>query len=216
MKPSILYRATAPEDSAPEWFRLHLIQPGLLGERNGQPIQYVLPTISSLRDRNELPYVELDPSALVRFTLPAELAEPMARLVSFLKTANAEQGSELALVEQAMTGSSTFSYEEYRRTQRPLRQSHRAGGLERTDMFNEGQLEPFGVWRQIRFLEFKVSSGTSLSRPQLGHSSGGEEGRKSRHSLNSTDCPPWRQSSCSRMTFAPGGKAFGDLVMSMI
>ena len=96
----------------------------------GQPIQYVLPTISSLRDTNGLSYVDLDPSALVRFTLPAELAKPAGRLASFLKTANAEQGRELALVEQAMTGSSSFSYDDDQAV-RPLCETHRAGGVER-------------------------------------------------------------------------------------
>jgi hypothetical protein len=212
-----LYRANAPEDAAPEWFRLHLIQPGTLGERNGRPIQFVLPTISSLHDTNGLPYVDLDPSALVRFTLPAELAKPVRRLVSFLKTANAEQGSELALVEQAMTGSSSFSFDEYRRQQRDLfAKITEPVGWNARDLFTEGQLEPFGVWRQIRFLEFKVKLRNKICEDlnaaisQVGEKMGFEA------KLELDGLPTLDTVESLKNDFRSGRLGFGDLITSMI
>lgn len=212
-----LYRASAPENASPEWFGLHLIQPGTLDEHNGQPVQYVLPTISSQRDTNGLSYVDLDASTLVRFTLPPELAKPVRRLVSFLKTANAEQGSELALVEQAMTGSSPFSYDEYRRQQRDLfaRVTEPVGWNAR-DLFTEGRLEPFGVWRQIRFLEFKVKLRNKICEDLNATISLVGEKMGFEAKLELDGLPTLETIESLKSDFRSGRQGFGDLVMSMI
>ena len=148
--------SSAP-DAEPEGFRLERIHPGSLAERDRLPIQYVPKAISPLIDRDDLHYVVLDPATLVRFALPDDLLKPVSRLVSFLNVASSEQLREYALVQQAMESGLPYSFQQHRRLLAELfGEVSEPVGWNARDLFKEGQLEPYGVWRQIRFLEFKV------------------------------------------------------------
>lgn len=149
--------ADAPHESRPLGFRLELVTPGTLGERNGVPIQYVLSTLSSLRHRNGLPYVELDPTSLVRFTLPEQLEKPVRRLVQFLITANQEQGKEFGLMERSVQEQTDYDFSVHKRERGELfAEVSQPIGWNIRDLFGDNQLEALQVWRTIRFVEFKV------------------------------------------------------------
>ena len=99
---------------------LEIIQPGTFADHHRKPIQYVLPTISPLQLRNGLHYVELDQATVVEFSLPTELVKPVRRLVAYLQVANAEQGKEFALAQQAMMGASDYNFSDHHRQLRDL------------------------------------------------------------------------------------------------
>jgi hypothetical protein len=89
--------------------------------------------------------------------LPVEIAEDVQRAVRFLQTANREQGREFALAEQAIRGISPYEFAEHKRLQTILfARATEPIGWNARDLFRDRQLEPFQVWRTIRFLEFKV------------------------------------------------------------
>ena len=151
------YAANAPEDANPNGFRLELITPGTLAERRGVPIQYVLPSLSELRDRNGLAYVVLDAATLVRFTLPADLEKPVRKFVQFLRTANLQQAKEFSLMERSMTQRTGYEFTAHKQARGELfARVTRPIGWNVRDLYPDDQLEPLQLWRQIRFLEFKV------------------------------------------------------------
>ncbi len=153
-----LYRAGAESDDQPVAFGLELIQPGTLAALDGAPIQYVLPTISKTRDATGLSYVTLDLSTLVTFTLPPELAGPVRTMVEFLLTANREQQKEFQLTRQSLTETTPYNFSAHLREKGKLfAEVTQPIGWNVRDLFKDDQLEPFSVWRQIRFLEFKVT-----------------------------------------------------------
>ena len=144
-------------DDQPAAFGLELIRPGTLGALDGAPIQYVLPTISETRGSTGLSYVTLDPSTLVVFTLPPDLVAPVRTLIEFLMTANREQGKEFELTRQSMTETTPYNFSAHLREKgRLFAEVTQPIGWNVRDLFKDDQLEPFSVWRQIRFLEFKV------------------------------------------------------------
>ena len=152
-----LYPADTDSDDEPVAFGLELIQPGTLGALDGAPIQYVLPTISEKRDSTGLSYVTLDLSTLVVFTLPPDLVAPVRTLIEFLMTANREQGKEFELTRQSLTETTPYNFSAHLREKgRLFAEVTQPIGWNVRDLFKDNQLEPFSVWRQIRFLEFKV------------------------------------------------------------
>jgi hypothetical protein len=121
------------------------------------------------------------------------------------------------LVEQAMTSSSKFSYEQFRRKQRDLfaRVTESVGWNVR-DLFNEGQLEPFGVWRQIRFLEFKVKLRDKICQDlNLAISQVGKK-MEFETKLEFDGLPTLATVESLKNDFRSGRQGLGDLVMSMI
>lgn len=154
---AFLFAPDAKVDEQPVGFRLEMVIPGTLGARDGTPIQYVLPTLSTLRDRNGLPYVLLDSSTLVAFALPEDLEKPVRALVNFLLTANQEQGKEFGLMEQAATQRTAYEFSAHKREKGELfAKVTQPIGWNIRDLFPDDQLEPLQTWRMIRFLEFKI------------------------------------------------------------
>ena len=152
-----LYPADAGSDDDPVAFGLELIQPGTLGALDGAPIQYVLPTISGSRDSTGLSYVTLDRSTLVVFMLPPEFVAPVRTLIEFLMTANREQGKEFELTRRSMTETTPYNFSAHLREKGTLfAEVTQPIGWNVRGLFKADQLEPFSIWRQIRFLEFKV------------------------------------------------------------
>jgi hypothetical protein len=152
-----LYPADEAGADHPVAFGLELIQPGTFSTIDGAPIQYVLPTLSEKRDPTGLPYVSLDQSTLVTFTLPQDLVAPVRTVIEFLVTANQEQTKEFALTQRALTEPTPYEFSAHMREKAELfAEVTQPIGWNVRDLFKDNQLEPFGVWRQIRFLEFKV------------------------------------------------------------
>lgn len=147
----------AQDDAHPTAFDLHRIQPGTLDTLNGQPMQYVLDSMSSLRDPNGNVYVVLDASRLTTFSLPVDLVHPVRELMTFLLTANAEQGREFALQERSLQQATPYDFSAHRReTEKLFAEVTQPIGWTVRGLFTDSQLEPYRVWREIRFQEFKV------------------------------------------------------------
>lgn len=174
-----LYPADSEDADQPVAFGLELVQPGTLATLDGAPIQYVLPTISETCDATGLPYVSLDPSTLATFALPADLAAPVGTVIDFLLTANGEQGKEFELVQRSLTDPTPYDFKAHMREKAALfAEVTQPIGWNVRGLFNDSQLEPFSVWRQIRFLEFKITMRDSIINrlnnviEQVGHRMG--------------------------------------------
>lgn len=154
---AFLFPPDAKSDDHPVGFELPLITPGTLSTRDRAPIQYVLPSLSDLRDANGLSYVTLNPDRLMQFTLPEDLVAPVGRLVSFLETANKEQNKEYGLMEQSVIKRTDYEFSAHKLEQGQLfAEVTRPVGWNVRELFSDNQLEPYVTWRRIRFLEFKV------------------------------------------------------------
>ena len=78
-------------------------------------------------------------------------------MVTFLRCANLQQGADAALVEQSMREATPYDFSAHQREKGELFASVTAPvGWNVRDLFKEDHLEPYNVWRQLRFLEFKV------------------------------------------------------------
>jgi hypothetical protein len=152
-----LSRPDAESDQPPEAFGLDLIPLGTLAHRGKQPIQYVLPTLGTLKDKSGLTYVELDPTTLVTFNLAPESDRDVRKVVSFLTLANTEQEGTYALATQAMRGPSPYRFSEHLKEKADLfARATEPIGWNVRELFTTNHLEPYDLWRSLRFLEFKV------------------------------------------------------------
>ena len=84
------------------------------------------------------------------------------------------------------------------------------------DLFNEGQLEPFGVWRQIRFLEFKVKLRNKICEDLNAAISRVGEKMGFEAKLELDGLPTLETVESLKNDFRSGRQGFADLVMSMI
>ena len=157
-----LHPSGSPPDP-PSSFRLELVAPGTMAEHRGRPIQYVPAAFGGPRDRTGLHYVELDPATVVTFSLEPDLEVPVRKMVEFLKAANRQQGAEATLLEQSMTDPSPYNFSEHQRERSELfARATQPVGWNVRGLFKDRHLEPYDVWRQLRFLEFKIRLRNSI------------------------------------------------------
>ena len=147
----------AATSGPPAEFRLELVLPGTLSYHGRQPIQYIPAAFGGPRDKTGLTYVDLDPATLVTFRLdPAEEAA-VRKMVSFLRAASALQGAEMPLMEQSMRGGTPYNFTEHQRERGELfAKVTEPVGWNVRGLFQDNHLAPYEVWRQLRFLEFKI------------------------------------------------------------
>jgi hypothetical protein len=151
-----LYPLAATPDSPAE-FRLELVIPGTLAHHGNQPIQYVPAALGGPRDKTGLTYVDLDPATLVTFRLEPTDETAARKMVSFLRAASKLQGAELPLMQQSVRGGIPYSFAEYQRERGELfAKATEPIGWNARGLFQEDHLEPYDVWRQLRFFEFKI------------------------------------------------------------
>jgi len=141
----------------PAEFRLELVLPGTLAYHGRQPVQYVPAAFGGPRDKTGLTYVDLDPATLVTFRLePAEQAA-VRKIVRFLRAASSLQGAEMPLMEQSARGGTPYSFDEHQRERGELfAKITKPIGWNARGLFQDNHLAPYDVWRQLRFLEFKI------------------------------------------------------------
>jgi hypothetical protein len=150
-------RPTGAAPEHPTSFRLELVAPGTMAEHEGRPIQYVPAAFGGPQDETGLHYVELDSATLVAFRLDPDLEAPVRKMITFLRAANSQQGAEAILMEQSVTGRSPYNFAKHQRERSELfAEVTQPVGWNVRGLFKEGHLEPYDVWRQLRFLEFKV------------------------------------------------------------
>ncbi len=142
---------------APTEFRLELVPPGTLSYHRRQPIQYVPAAFGGPRDKTGLTYVDLDPATLVTFRLePAEEAA-VRKMVNFLRAASSLHRAETPLMEQSIRDGTPYSFTEHQRERGELfAKVTEPIGWNVRELFQDNHLAPHDVWRQLRFLEFKI------------------------------------------------------------
>jgi hypothetical protein len=155
-----LYSAQGTSDT-PAGFRLELVTPGTMSYHQDQPIQYVPAAHGGRQDKTGLTYVELDPATLITFRLDPADEAPVRKMMRFLRAANALQGAGASLLERAARGRTTYSFAEHQRKQAELfaeatRHIGWTPGWSTGGLFQHNHLPPYDVWRQLRFLEFKI------------------------------------------------------------
>jgi hypothetical protein len=147
----------AGASATPTEFRLELVLPGTMSYHGRQPIQYIPAAFGGPQDKTGLTYVDLDPATLVTFRLDRAEEAAVRKLVSFLRAASSLQVAEMPLMEQAMRGGTAYSFAEHQRERGELfaRVTEPVGWKVR-GLFQDNHLAPYDVWRQLRFLEFKI------------------------------------------------------------
>jgi hypothetical protein len=151
-----LYPETSTS-ATPIEFRLELVLPGTLSYHGRQPIQYIPAAFGGPRDKTGLTYVDLDPATLVTFRLDPAMEAAVRKMVSFLRTASSLQGAETPLMEQSMRGGTPYSFAEHQRERGELfAKVTEPVGWNVRGLFQDNNLAPYEVWRQLRFLEFKI------------------------------------------------------------
>jgi hypothetical protein len=159
----LLYPHDISDDATPVAFRLERIQAGTLGSLNGRPIQYVIASLSSELDPAGKSYVTLDQARLVTFAPPPDLVAPVREVMKFLQRANDEQKNEFKLMERSLTEKTPYDFKAHKREQAELfAAATQAIGWNVRGLFNEYQLEPLIVWREICFQEFKARLRSSI------------------------------------------------------
>ena len=141
----------------PAEFRLELVLPGTLSYHGRQPIQYIPAAFGGPRDNTGLTYVDLNPATLVTFRLDPAEEGAVRKMVSFLRAASSLQGAEMSLMEQSARGGTPYSFTEHQRERAELfAKVTEPVGWNARGLFQDNLLAPYEVWRQLRFLEFKV------------------------------------------------------------
>lgn len=148
----------ADASAPPAEFRLELVLPGTLAYHGRQPVQYVPDACGGPQDKTGLTYANLDPTTLVTFRLPPAEEAAVRKLVSFLRVATSLQGAEIPLMERSRDRSGTaYSFAEHQRQRAELfAKATESIGWNARELFQDNFLAPYEVWRQLRFLEFKI------------------------------------------------------------
>jgi hypothetical protein len=147
----------AATSGPPAEFRLELVLPGTLSYHGRQPIQYIPAAFGGPQDNTGLNYVHLNPATLVTFRLDPAEESAVRKMVSFLRAASSLQGAEMSLMEQSARGGTPYSFTEHQRERAELfAKVTEPVGWNVRGLFQDNLLAPYEVWRQLRFLEFKV------------------------------------------------------------
>jgi hypothetical protein len=149
-----------PQDTAsdpPAEFRLELVLPGTLAYHGHRPVQYIPAAFGGPRDKTGLTYVELNAATLVTFRLDPAEETAVRKMIRFLRAASAVQGADMSLMERSMRDGTPYSFaEHHRELGELLAVVTEPVGWNARGLFQDGHLAPYEVWRQLRFLEFKI------------------------------------------------------------
>jgi hypothetical protein len=142
----------------PSTFRLESIAPGTFSKHGDTPIQYVLEADGNHWDKaTGLKYIELDPETLVTFRLDRPIETAVRKLVDFLREAALHKNHQATFTGQSMADSTPHNF-----SKNPIEWSDQLAthtepiGWNVRGLSKDNHLEPYEVWRQLRFLEFKV------------------------------------------------------------
>jgi hypothetical protein len=147
----------ADPSTGPSAFRLEPIAPGTFAHHGKTPIQYVPAAVGDPKDKTGLTYVELDPETLITIRFDRSTEASVRKMVDFLRAASRQQASQGALMEQSMRGTTPYNFSAHQREQGELFATvTEPVGWNVRGLFTDNRLEPYNVWRGIRFLEFKI------------------------------------------------------------
>jgi hypothetical protein len=152
-----LYQPEGPDDGKPTSVRLEIIPAGSFDRLDGRPIQYVPRGAATRFTKDGLGFVELDEARLVEFRLDKATEHRVSRVMSFLTVASQQQHREFGLLQTAtgdeggydVTVHHTAIGELVAKATEPI-------GWDARGLYGDAWLEPYRVWRRLRFLEFRV------------------------------------------------------------
>ena len=138
----------------PRAFRLHFVPGATYWESWGRPRQWVPERMGGKR-RGKLHFVELDATRIVKFDLSRRTRRDVRRSLKALRLADDLQSTAIAMV----TGSGPvagFDFETHRGLiAAETRKRTHAIGWDGRGLYTEGMLEPYPVWRRLRFARFQ-------------------------------------------------------------
>jgi hypothetical protein len=147
---------SGPDD--PVAFRLDLLQPGSVDRIRGRAIQYVPSAMAEKVRRSGLGYVELEADRLVTFSLSPPMARDVGKAVRFLQSASRQQSAEFALMTHAMQERTNYDSGAHHRISGELvLKATRSIGWSARGLHREHVLDPYSVWRGLRFKAFRIT-----------------------------------------------------------
>lgn len=150
------YRRLSPTD-APFCFQLHPLYPGSLGRQWGRTVQYVPTEVAEKTTRHGLGYIVLDPAHIVTIELPKALGREVRRTVRFLIAASKQQRAELQLLQTGYDNSGHYDLVAHHElTGELVLRATRGIGWNARGLHRENVLDPYALWRNLRFARFKV------------------------------------------------------------
>jgi hypothetical protein len=159
----VYLRPAADPAGRPVGFRLAPIPSGSLGRRFRQPIQYVPRDRAQHVTLRGQGYVKLTAENLVTFHLDRRTERALHRTIHFLEVAGALQGRELELAKRSLAASTGYDFVGHRQAVGELiATSTSPVGWNVRDLYKDDRLEPYLVWRWLRFLEFQAVVRESL------------------------------------------------------
>jgi hypothetical protein len=155
----LVYVHRGAEEAAgpPDAFRIELIPPGTVHSRRGQLVQYVPPHAAQKHTRKGVGIIPLDPETTIEFRLASDLAKQVRHVLQVLEVASAHVLAQARMLGDPTSGELRIDIAERRRqADRILARATAPIGWDGRGLFRSGQLEPYMVWRQLKFLGFKI------------------------------------------------------------
>ncbi|MDR2293853.1 MAG: hypothetical protein LBE05_01405 [Microbacterium sp.] len=151
------YLCPADNGDQPVAFRIERVEPRTLSERGGKAIQYVPAALSALTTPDGLHYLPLESENLVHIDIDPEMRRLVSSVATVLRAAAAEQFVSVDMLTNAGAAGASFSVEEHRSaTQRLLLTATREIGWTGRNLFTDEMLEPYVLWRELRFRRFQL------------------------------------------------------------
>ena len=120
-------------------------------------IQYVPAALSALATPDGLHYLPLESENLARIDVDPEMRKLLSSVITVLRAAAAEQFVPVDMLTNAGAAGASFSVEEHRSaTQRLLLSATREIGWSGRNLFTDAMLEPYVLWRELRFRRFQL------------------------------------------------------------
>ena len=121
------------------------------------PFNTFLPPDGGPKDKAGLTYIELNAENLITIRLDRPTEAAVRKMVDFLRAANRQQASEGALMEQSMRGITPYDFSRHQQERGELFAIVTEPiGWNVRGLFTANRLAPYNVWRDLRFLEFKI------------------------------------------------------------
>lgn len=135
-------------------FRIHFIPNPTYWESWGRPRQWV-PMRAGGKRRGALHYRELDPANVIKFDVSRQTRRDIRRALRALTVADKLQSAAFGMITSAGPAEG-FDFDAQRTlVAAETRKQTRAIGWDGRGLYTEGMLEPYPVWRRLRFARFQ-------------------------------------------------------------
>jgi hypothetical protein len=152
-----LRQCAAGAGGPPSSFLFELIPPGSVHRRRGQLVQHVPPRAAQKHTRKGAGIIPLQSDAVIEFRLSADLARQVLRTLQVLEVGSGQTLAFVPMVSDPTSGELPIGFKERRRqADQILARATALTGWDGRGLFRGEQLDPYVVWRQLKFLAFKI------------------------------------------------------------